>query len=287
MKISFASVISLIAIVILFIVYTYLSQEEVQLWMLQTIVYAFMTAIFGFIFLGILAPLTRERLKEAKLKKIDEKKALESLKTEYERCVWSIKNNIEKYVEKNELNFTFKVRLHESSIFGKAKISEELKRQVREYNDRYELYNVLLRASKYPIESVIEGKIRQLFPKTLNKSVPLNELLQVDYLMARYFSGEKVTESWFKEVHPKAFKDIARNIDKSEKDELDILFHKLNDDFKRDVVLQRFRKEKEDLIKHGQETINALQKEIDSLKEQLEEYRNLHVFKDKEISIPE
>ena len=246
-----------------------------------------MTAIFGFIFLGILAPLVRDRLKEAKMKKIEEKKALESLKNEYSRCAWSIENNIEKYVEKNELNFTFKVRLHESSIVGKVKTSEELKRKVQEYNEKYELYNVLLKASKDLIKSVIEREVRQLFPKTLDKPFPLDDLLQVDYLMARYFDGERVTGSWFKDVHPRAFKNILKDIDKSEKDELDILFHKLNDEFKRDPVLQRFRKEKEDLKRHGQETIEALQRESDSLNEQLKQYINLSVFKDKETSVPE
>jgi len=288
MRISFRGVITfLISIVIFALIYSYASQQEVPLWMLQFTFYAFMTAIFGFIFLGILAPLIRERLKETKMKKIEEAEALDSLKKEYERCAWSIGNNIEKYVEKNELNFSFQASLIEPSIVGKAKISEELKQQVQKYNEKYEPYNALLKASKAAIKFFIEGSVRELFPKTLNKPYPLDESLQVDYLMARYLNGEKVTESWFKENHPRAFKNILKDIDISEKDELVILFHKLNDEFKRDPVLQRFRKEKKDLKRHGQETIKALQREINSLNEQLNKYSNLRMFKDEEIGIPE
>lgn len=287
MQISVKAFISLIITIVIFaLVYSYTSQQEMPLWMLQFTFYAFMTAIFGFIFLGILAPLTRERLKEAKMKKIEKKKALESLKREYERCAWSIKNNIKEFVEKNELNFVFQADLNESWVGGKAKISEELKGQVQEYNERYGLYNILLRASKHLLKSVVEREVRELFPKTLNKPYPLDDLLQVDYLIARYLSGEKVTESWFKEVHPRAFKNILKDIDKSEKEELDVLFQKLNDEFKRDTILQRFRKEKEELKRHGQETVEALQREIDSLNEQLKQYGNLFVLKDKEIGVP-
>lgn len=246
--------------------------------MLQFTFYALMTAIFGFIFLGILAPLTRDYLKKAEMKKIREKTALELLKKEYERCAWSIKNNIEKYVQKNKFT-DFEARLHEPNVVGEVEISEELKRKVQEFNERCGLYKVLCEASNYPIKSFIEAKVREKFPKTLKIPFALDEFLQVDYLMARYFNGEKVTDSWFKETHPTAYKNIIKGLDESERDELDTLFHELNNKFERDAILQRFRKEKEELIKHGQETIETLQREIDSLNEQLKKYSNLRKWR--------
>ena len=280
-RVFLIGLISLIMVAIFYSLFTFMSQLETPLWILQYTFYAFMTAIFGFVFLGILAPLIRERLKEGKTKKIEEKRALESLRTEYERCSWSIKNNIEKYVEKNEFT-DFEARLHKPNAVGEVEISEELKRKVQEFNERCGLYKVLCEASKYPIKSFIEAKVRKKFRRTLKIPFALDEFLQADYLMARYFNGEKVTDSWFKETHPTAYKNIIKGLDESERDELDTCFRELNHKFKSDAILQRFRKEKEELIKHGKETIKAFQREINSLNEQLKKYSNLRKVEGKE-----
>lgn len=266
--------ISLISLIVIFFFYSYLAQLEAPLWMVQFTFYAFMTAIFGFVFLGILAPLTRDYFKKAEIKKIREKKALEKLKNEYIRCSWSIENHIKEYVEKNQFT-DFEARLHEQNNVGEVKKSEELKRRVQEWNEKRELYKVLCEASKYPIKSFFETTIKKEFPKTLNRPHPLIETLQADFLMNKYLNGEKVTESWFKDSHPIAFKNIFKDIEETERKKLNILFYELNKKFESDIVLQRFRKEKEELKKHTQETIKAFQTEIDSLDEKLKKYSNL------------
>lgn len=281
-RVFLIGLISLIIVVIFYSLYNYMSQLETPLWVIQYTFYAFMTAIFGFIFLGILAPLIRDYLKEAKVKKIEEKKALESLKKEYERCAWSIKNNIEKDIEKNELT-TFEARLYNSEVSEKVKVSEELKRQVQEYAEKCKLYTVLRMSSEWFIKSTIEAEVKRKFPKTLKKPYELDSiLLQSNFLMARYLNGEKVNESWFKGTQPIALKNMIKNIDESERSELDTFFLEINNEFEKNSVLQRFRKEKEELIKHGRETIANLQKEIGSINEQLNKYSNLRIGKEEE-----
>jgi len=263
------AIVTVVLIVCLIGIYT--SRVEVPLWTLQFTFYAFMTAFFGFMFTII-----RDYLNEREAKRFDEKKALESLKNEYERCAWAINNNIEKSIEKNELT-NFKAQVSQSWVKGNAKISEEIERQVQEYNEKLELYDVLCRASKPQIKSIIEKRVKEKFPNTLKKKVRLDKLLQRDYVMARYFDGEKVTDSWFRQEHPQGLKEIIKVLDETEKDELDTLFRELNGFVKNDVVLQRFIKEKKELIKHGKKTIENLQTEINSLNEKLKRYSNLRL----------
>ena len=252
---------------------------DTQLW---TLVVATVGAIASILFI-IVELYVRVYSPRTETKRLGEKEALESLKSEYERCAWSIENNIEKYVEKNELT-NFKAQLSESWIVGKAKISDESIRQVQEYNEKLELYDVLCRASKTQIKSIVEKRVKERFPNTLKKRVQLDKLLQSDFLMARYFDGEKVTDSWLKEEHPTRLKEIIKGLDESEKDELDTLFRELNNGIKRDIILQRCRKEKKGLIKHGQETIKALQREIESLEKKLKKYSYLRASKTIEMT---
>ena len=264
-----------ISVVIFYLIYPYLAQLETPSWVLEFTFYALMTAIFGFIFLGILAPLVRERLENSNIKKLEDKELLEALKNEYSRCAWSIEQNIKGILERNERS-DFTALLYKSTGFGEElEISEELERQVQEYNRRLELYRVLHIASERWIGNLIDIRIKLKFPKSLSNHVQLRNQLTDDYLRNRYLNGEKVTENWFKDSKPEDFKKIVKNIEESERDTLDVFFHELNKDFKDDEVLQRFREEKEELIKHGKETIANLQKEADSISEQLKKYSNL------------
>lgn len=242
-----------------------------------------MTAIFGFIFLGILAPLVRGRLEIAKMKKVEDKSLLEGLRNEYSRCSWSIENNIKEVVEKSQRS-DFTATLFKYTGLGDLKTSEDLERQVKEYNQRFQLYKILQRASVRFIVSAIEKRVKEQFPKSLSNCVPIRNMLTDDFLMVRYLDGEKVTENWLKDSNPKKLKGIVKNIDESERDMLDVFFHDLNSEFKDDDVLLGFRKEKEELIKHGRETMANLQKEISSIDKQLEKYSNLRTIRAEEKS---
>lgn len=96
---------------------------------------------------------------------------------------------------------------------------------------------------------------------------------------------KKVTESWFKQNHPIALRNIIKDIEESEKNRLYILFYQLNNKFHNDKLLQRFIKEKGELIKHGKEIIAKLQKEIESLNEQLEKYKSLRTSEGEKVHI--
>jgi len=242
-----------------------------------TLVVATAGAIASIIF-TITELYVRVYLPKKQTERLSEKKALESLKTEYERCAWSIENNIEKCVEKNELT-NFKANLSQSWVVGKAEISEELKRQVQEYNEKLELYDVLCRASRNQIKSIIGKKVRDKFPKTLKKPVQLDNMLQHDYLLTRYFNGEKVTDNWLKEEHSKQRKQIIEALDETEIDEFDSLLQELNNELGNDVILQGYRKEKKGLMEHGKKATKNLKIEISSLNEKLKKYSNLRYEK--------
>jgi hypothetical protein len=264
-----------VTLIAFFLIYNYLTQLEAPLWMIQYTFYALMTAIFGFMFLGILAPLVRERLETAKMKKLEDKESLEALRSVYSNCAFSIELNIKVTVEKN-MPSNFTASLYKSPEIGDLTICEELEKQVQEFNRRLELYTVLRTASVRSIVSVIGMKIGQRFPKSLNNHVQIkNWLTQDDFLMSRYLNGEKVTESLFKDSKPQELKQIVKCIDESERDSLDVFFLELNSEFENDEVLQRFRKEKEGLLKCSKETMANLKKEADSINEQLKKYSDL------------
>lgn len=257
--------------------YIIAGQKPVPEWLLQFTFYAFMTALFGFIFLGILAPLVRDRLKEAKMKKIDRKMDLETLKAEYGRCAWSIENNLDKHVRKNKIT-DFVARLEARNERGmELETSEELENQIQKYNEKCKDYSLFRKISERLIVEEINKKAKRMFPKSLKKSDELSRMLCADFLMERYFNGEQVTANWLRDTYPKELKNIYKEIDETERHELDILFNEINTDFEESDELQRFIKEKKELLAHGQETIKALRKEAQSLDEQLEQYKNLRV----------
>ena len=274
MRISVTATISFVVIIFIFaLVYSIAGYQAMPEWVLQFTFYAFMTAVFGFIF-GIFLLLVRDYLRERKIEKIEKMKSLQSLKKEYERCAWSIENSIEKNVEKNK-KASLKAGLQDSWIVGDAKISEELRIQVQEFNEKCKEYNMFRKISEPYIINTIEIEVKRMFPKTIKKSDGVQTMLCSDFLMARYFNGENVTTNWFRETHPRALQNITKEIDKSERGDLDVFFNDVNNRFQKNEVLLRFRKEKKGLIEHSKETIRNFQTEINSLNEKLKRYSNL------------
>ena len=273
-KAFFISLFILLLVLVFFSAYSYFVQLEVPLWIFQYTFYAFMTAIFGFIFLGILAPLVRERLEIGKKRKLKKRDALIALKNEYSRCQWSIKNNIEEYVEKN-MSTGFTASLSNTDEMGEIKVSTELQERTKKYNEELGDYNFLRKVSQGYIENSIEKKVRRMFPKTLEKNNEL--LLTADFFMQKYFNGETVTCNWLRDTEPQILKNISRDIDESEKYELDFLFNEINNEFKKEEILLRFRKQKEVIKELGKNIMSGIQKEILSIEEQLKEYDYLGV----------
>lgn len=248
---------------------------DIQFW---TLVVAGIGAIASIIF-TIVELYVRVYSPRTETKRLREMEAMESLKNEYSRCVSSIKSSIEKHVEKNE-KASLEASLQDSWVVGDMKVPEELRKQVQEFNEKCKDYNLFLRISERFIIEAIEKKIKRMFHKTLKKYEEFPAILCADFLMERYSNGEKVTANWLREEHPIPLKNITKDIDETEMHELDIFFNEVNKDFKKEEILQRFRKEKSKLMRHGEETVKTLQKEVDSLNKKLEKYGNLCVVED-------
>lgn len=275
-RVFFISFFALLLVVVFYSAYSYFIQLEVPLWMLQYTFYAFMTALFGFIFVGILTPLIRDRFEIGKLKKPKKRDALTALKNEYSRCQWSIENNIEKYIEKNEFT-EFTASLSNTVDMGEMRVSIELQEEIKKYNEELRDYDIFRKASQEHMENSIEKKIRRMFPKTLEKNDELRVTFCSNFFMQKYFNGEFVTCNWLRDTEPKMLKHINRDIDDSEKYELDFLFNEINTEFKKEEILLRFRKQKEIIKKLGKKIISDIQKEIPSIEKQLKKYDYLSV----------
>lgn len=262
--------ISLLVLLILAVLYEVASQFQMPEWMLQFTFYAFMTAIFGFVF-GVLLLLVRDHLSKRKMKKARNVKELEALKAEYSRCKWSIENSLEKYIQTNEMT-DFVARLNNTIEMGEMRVSDKLQKEIQDYDEKLKDYNFLRRASETYIRDTIDSKVRRMFPKTEKKGSELHQMLGSDFLMARYFEGERITENWFKETQPTMLKNITKEIDETERYELDVLFNEINGNFKNEDTLLRFRKQKEAVIEQGKKIIKNLEEEIVSLDRKLKKY---------------
>jgi hypothetical protein len=230
-----------------------------------------MTAIFGFIFLGILAPLIRDRFETGRIKKVRKLEAIDALKGEYSRSKWYIENNVEQSIGKNR-KADSEARLDNTIDMGEMRVSVELQKEIQGHNEKLKDYDIFRKASESYIRNSIEAKVRRMFPKTLEKNNELHVMLCSDFFMGRYFNGETVTCNWLRDTEPIMLKNITKDINESEKYELDVLFSEINNEFHNEAILLRFRKQKDAIKDHAKKMAENLQKEIASLDRQLRKY---------------
>lgn len=233
-----------------------------------------MTAIFGFIFLGILAPYVRDRIETDKTKKLRERDALTALKKEYERCQWSINNNLSQCIEKNERT-DFNAQLSNTIDMGQKRVNEVLQKEVQEYNTKLRDYNIFRKASEVYIRESIEKKVNGMFPNTQKNAANLDVILLDAFFMPKYLNGEPVTCNWLKDKFPIILKNINKDIIESERNELDVLFSEINTEFQEEEILLRYRKQKEAIKEQGKELVAALQNEIPPIDKKLQKYEYL------------
>ena len=259
-------------------VYSIAMYQGLPEWVLQYTFYALMTALLTFIF-TILVIQVGDIRKVNKLKQIEKRNSLESLKKEYARCVQNIENNIEENIRRNKIANT-QAGLYDQWVTGDEKISEEYKKQVQEFNSKCEDYNTDINLSEQSIRNTIEKEIKRIFPKTREKSDELQIILESDFYMKMWFVGDMVNTNWLRITHPKILQNTSKEIDETERDNIDLFFKHIHDEFEKDRVLLRFRKEIDELIIFGKKIVGALQKEIDSINKQLENYRYLGATED-------
>jgi hypothetical protein len=239
-------------------------------WMLPYTFYALMTAIFGFVF-WVAKEYMRDNLDIRKKKELKRIQVLKELKKEYERCNFSVQSNLGQYIDKNKTT-DFAARLYESSDVGDLKFPEALKKEIEKYNDEIRDYNIFLKASDSFIRDNIEKNVRRMFRKTLEKNNELHVVLCNPFLLERFLDGEPVTRNWLNETNPIMLKNIIKDIDESERIELDVLFNEINNSFRTEEILNRFRQQKHTIRELANKIAEQIQKEISSLDVRLQKY---------------
>ena len=275
-RVFFISFFALLLVVVFYGAYSYFVQLEVPLWILQYTFYAFMTAIFGFIFLGILAPLIRDRLETGKMKKVKTRSKLMALKDAYSGFQSHLDKIFEKSVNKNQL-VKYTVDLSDTPDMGELRVSEALQRDIQRYNEELMDYNIFLKASDGYIKSSIEKKVRRMFPKTLEQGIELDNLLLADFFMSMYLNREPVTCNWLRDTQPILLRNINKQIDDAEKYELDVLFNEINNEFEKEEILLRLEKQMNLVTGHRMKIAENLKKEIGLLDKKLEKYDYLRI----------
>jgi hypothetical protein len=275
----------IVAIVIFYLLFNILPYLTIPEWMITYSFYAFMTAILGFVF-WICGLFLRDHFEIGKMKKTRRMEALDVLRSEYSRCKLSIEHDIKRDIESNEMT-SLVPNLENTPDMGNVKVREELQRDINQYNEKVEDYNLFRKASDAYIRDSIERRVARVFPKTTKKNNGFHTEFYYEPFMKRYFDGEAVACNWLRESEPIVLKNITKDIDESEKDELDVLFKEINNDFQKESILLRFRKQKEIIRNDSKRLIEVLQKEISSIDKEFEQYDYLRVKREKDLKAKE
>jgi len=130
-----------------------------------------------------------------------------------------------------------------------------------------------LTACKNAIELSLNEIAKEELPATV-KEYNFVQLLQEEDIMRRFLFGEEVTKRWIEKTYPSLFYELMKKLKESEK-KLDKFFIQINNAFKKHRILERFRKEKKNLIELGKEIIKDCNEEISVLNDDLSEYSDL------------
>lgn len=237
---------------------------EIPQWLLETIIYAVLTALFT----GILAPISvkyfTRYLDERKERKRKEKKELKNRKGLLDSCIWYIETTLE-YLKRDSFGGVSKEAL---------KPPLEYEKRINEYEKSLTLCKDLFLACKYVVKVTVEEQTRIILPKTLAKIPELEDKLQKDDFLKRYVNEKEVTKSWMEEQKTKLYRFITRNL-QEEEIELNTLFSELNGLFRDNSVMERYRKEKQELIECGQRIIKDLKRESEDLDEKLLQFSDV------------
>lgn len=145
----------------------------------------------------------------------------------------------------------------------------DLEEKGKKYDEKYDLCVDLKRACMTMITSHLQNLTRKRLPKTCKESgFDLATSLNADELVNRYINKEDVTRVWIETTYPDLHSDIMRNL-KDGKKHLGRFFIDLNSTFQNDPVLERFRKEKANLIELGNELLIDLGNEEKRLQKEL------------------
>ena len=228
--------------------------SEWQTWLLQTVVYLGLLALFT-CFLGPIAYRHYSEYCEGrKLRRLEKKKKLESKKDAYRRCTSQIEYNIKERVQKDDFKYHADI-----SYNG---LPSDAQKKVKEYVKNYGRCRDWFEACSYVIQSILESSAKSTLPET-RKKYALDSDLQSDDITKMFANGEKVTSSWLKEHKPRVYQRVKKSLKEPEGEEqLDTFFLNINGSFEANCILKRFRNEKKALIEYGFEVIDDLKDEL-------------------------
>lgn len=230
--------------------------SEWQTWLLQTIVYLGLLALFT----CVLGPLAyrhyseyRERRKQ---ERSEEESKLASKIKGYKRSISQIEYNIKERVKKDDFKYSADIQY--------SRLSSEAEGKIKRYIENYYRCRDWFDACKYVINSILETHTKSKLPET-RKKYTFDHALQSDDFTKMFVNGEKVTSNWLKENKPKIYQQIKKSFRESEGEEkLDMFFLDVNKEFEWHSILKRFRNEKKALIEHGFEITKNLKEELKS-----------------------
>ncbi|MEM2972432.1 MAG: hypothetical protein QW270_08465 [Candidatus Bathyarchaeia archaeon] len=243
-------------------VYTaYLSEMEMPSWILQYSFYAFLTAFLGFIF-GIATLMIRNYVQKREIRQQKRKEDLKLKINAYEKSISEIKNFINQLESKSSA----------SPINIRTELSLESQKKLEEFNQHCELYRDWLLAVEYIIPEILQRLIRSELPQTAKSGYALDSDLQECELLKRYMAGEEVNVTWLKGNKPRLLDNILKNLKDSES-QLDTFFIVLNNEFKNNRVLKRYREEKKALMELGNLILDNFKRELESLQKEISRFQ--------------
>jgi len=199
----------------------------------------------------------KEKEKETK------KKRLEKELSNVRQFTTLIKRNLEERTKNNSFPKSSNVNLFYTPSGFKEKGEK--------YDEKYDLCIDLKEACKSEIIIRLQELTKEHLPLTC-KEFNLVDHLNYEDLTNLYMNKKEVTTQWIKKEYPKGLnRTIMTNL-KDKEENLDYFFIKLNETFRKDPVLERFRKEKANLIELGNEILNELIHKEEELKKELEDF---------------
>lgn len=204
-----------------------------------------------------------------KEKRVSEKIELIGKSENYENSRSSLERSLKEYVMTN--NFTKGFYAYPQGL------PSELVKRMRKWNETYE------RCGDWKVagESIITIQLQELsleyLPLTCKDYPDLRTSLSSDDFKKRYFEGVEVSKRWIEKTYPSFYEDIKEHL-KDKEAKLDHFFLKLNEAFLKDRLLNRFRKEKKELIELGQLIVEDMKTEEEKIQKKLELYEGVEII---------
>jgi|Deesub1362A_J573_1020465.scaffolds.fasta_scaffold00150_50 hypothetical protein len=202
-----------------------------------------------------------EYIENKKRRMLAKKEELKEKLSSYQNSVEVLERSLKEYVVTNKFERGYGA--------GAWNFSSDLRERIKKYNEIYDRCVDWKKASQAVITLHLQKLSRKYLPKTYKEYDLVSVLNNTNELMQRYLNGEEVTKHWLEKKYPTGLYDTLIENLKDKETKLDLFFLKLNETFQEEPVLNRFRKEKKELIQLGSALLTDLKKEEETLEKAL------------------